>query len=137
AVSSDRWVTADLVLLVLGPVAFNAVELWPELSIAIPSLNDNAHHFLYVQRATEAVASGQNPFDHWAPEVELGFPHFVYYQHLPHLAVVLVHHLLLKQVDLLTLFNLIRYLLLLGFPLTVFWFMRQLGFSPLAGAVSA
>ena len=70
-------------------------------------------------------------------EVELGFPHLLYYQHLPHLTVVLLHRLLLGQVDLLTLFNLIRYLLLVGFPLTVWWSMRRLGFSVVAGAVAA
>ena len=37
--------------------------------------------------------------------------------------MVFLHHLLPKQFDLLTLFNLIRYLLLVGFPLTVYWFV--------------
>src|SRR5262249_1414355 len=59
------------------------------------------------------------------------------YQHLPHLAVVLLHRLLLQQVGLLTVFNLVRYLLLVGFPLTVYWSMRRMGFSTVAGAVAA
>ncbi len=135
--SPGRWGAVVLALLVLVPTALNAIALWPELSLPIPSLNDDAHHYLYVQRASEALESGQSPFDHWAVEVELSFPHFLYYQHLPHLAVVLLHRLLLKQVDLLTLFNLVRYLLMVGLPLTVYWSMRRLGFSPVAGAVGA
>jgi len=135
--SPGRWATVALLFLVLVPTIFNAIALWPELSLSVPSLNDDAFHYLLVQRASEALASGENPFDHWVPELDLGFPQFFYYQHLPHLAVVLLHRLLLKQVDLLTLFNLIRYLLLVGFPLTVYWSMRRLGFSTVAGAVSA
>ncbi len=132
-----RLTRAVLLLLVLVPATFNAVALWPELSVPIPSLNDDAFHFLLIQRASEALASGENPFDHWSPELDLGFPQLLYYQHLPHLTVVALHRLLLKRVDLLTLFNLIRYLLLVGFPLTVYWSMRRLGFSVVAGAVAA
>lgn len=135
--SSGRGITAILLLVILVTGAFNAKALFPELSLPIPSLNDDAFHYLFIQRASEALANGENPFDHWAPELELGFPQFFYYQHLPHLTVVLLHRLLLKQADLLTLFNLVRYLLLLGFPLTVYWSMRRLGFSIVAGAVSA
>jgi len=51
--------------------------------------------------------------------------------------VILLHRLLLKQVSLLTLFNAIRYLLLVGFPLTIYWSMRRLGFSAVAGGVAA
>ncbi len=83
------------------------------------------------------MANGENPFDHWVPELELGFPQFFYYQHLPHLAVIFVHRLLLKQVDLFTLFNLIRYLLLICFPITVYWSMRRMGFSAVAGAIGS
>jgi hypothetical protein len=132
-----RWANVVLVCLVLVPIAFNAIQLFPELSIPIPSLNDDAFHYLLVQRANEALTNGENPFDHWMPELELGFPQFFYYQHLPHLAVVFIHRLLLKQVDLFTLFNLIRYVLLVCFPITVFWSMRRMGFSTAAGAIAA
>jgi len=128
---------AVLLLLVLLPTAFTAKALLPELFLPVPSLNDDAFHYLFIQRASEALAQGESPFDHWAPELELGFPQFFFYQHLPHLTVVLLHRLLLKQVDLLTRFNLIRYLLLVGFPLTVWWSMRRLGFSAVAAAVAA
>lgn len=134
---SGRWVAPILLLLILVTSAFNAKALLPELSLPIPSLNDGAFHYLFIQQASEALVNGENPVDHWAPELELGFPQFFYYQHLPHLTVVLLHRLLLKRVDLFTLFNLVRYLLLLGFPLTVYWSMRRLGFSIVAGATAA
>lgn len=135
--SPGRWATAVLLLLALIPSALNAIALLPELRLDVPSLNDDAFHYLLIQRASEALANGENPFDHWGPELDLGFPQFFYYQHLPHLAVVCLHRLLLKQVDLFTIFNLVRYLLLLGFPLTVYWSMRRLGFSAVAGAIGA
>src|SRR5574337_306722 len=126
-----------VVLLLLIPIAFHAVTLLPELSRPIPSLNDDAVHFLLIQGISRAWATGENPIDHWNPELELGFPIASTYQHLPHLTVVLLHRILLGQFELLTLFNLIRYLLLVGFPLSVYWSMRRIGFSSIAAGVAA
>ena len=137
ASGSDRWKNAALGLLVLVPIAFNAVALLPEISLPVPSLNDDAVHYLLIQRASEALARGENVLDHWVPELELGFPFFFYYQHLPHLFVVALHRLLFRQADLLTVFNGVRYFLLLTFPLTVYWSMRRLEFSSVAAAVGA
>jgi len=59
----------------------------------------------------------------------------------PHLAVVGIHRLLFGLVDLFTLFNLVRWLLLVTFPLTVLWSLRRMGFSfaqsALAGAAAS
>src|SRR5262249_33522405 len=41
------------------------------------------------------------------------------------------------RVELLTVFNLVRYAILLGFPLLVYWSMRRMDFSTVAAAVSA
>jgi len=128
---------ALLWLLVLVPIGFNAIALLPEVSLPVPSLNDDAVHFLLIQRASEALAGGENLFDHWLPEFELGFPVFFYYQHLPHLFVIALHRVLLEKFDLLSVFNAVRYLLLVGFPLTVYWSMRRLEFAPVAAAVGA
>jgi hypothetical protein len=107
----------------------------------VPSNNDDAFQFLYVQRASDALARGDNPFDFWVPQLELGFATFVHYQNLPHLAVVGIHRLLFGLVDLFTVFNLVRWLLLVTFPLTVLWSMRRMGFSmaqsALAGAAAS
>jgi hypothetical protein len=51
--------------------------------------------------------------------------------------VVLLHRLLLGQVELLTLMNAIRFTLLVGFPLAVYWSMRRMAFSTVAAAVGA
>jgi len=135
--ADQRWEAAVLAVLVLIPIAFNAIMLLPEVRLRIPSFNDDAFHFMFVQRASAALTDGANPFDFWVPNVGLGFPQFLYYQHLPHLAVVALHRLLLTQVDLLTLFNLVRYLLMVGFPLTVYWSMRTMEFSAPAAATAA
>jgi hypothetical protein len=114
-----------------------AVGLLPEVTIPIPSLNDDAAHYSLILNASRAISAGLNPVDHWAPDLEIGYPQFAYYQHVPHLFVVALNRLLLRQVDLLTLFNLTRYVLLVGFPITVYWSMRQFGFSRQAAGAAA
>ena len=127
---------AVLAALLVFPMIFNAAVLLPEVTIALPSNNDDANHFVYVQRASEAFARGENPFDFWTPEMELGFAPFVYYQHLPHLAVVALHRALFGLVDILTLFNGVRWLRLVTLPLTVWWSLRRMG-APAPAAVVA
>ena len=128
----QRAVLASLLVL---PMLFNAIVLLPEITVAIPSNNDDADHYAYIQRADDAISRGANPFDFWAPEMEFGFPPFVYYQHLPHLAIVALHRFV-PFVDLLTLFNFVRWLLMVALPVTVWWSLRRLG-VPAAGAVVA
>jgi hypothetical protein len=118
-------------------MAFNAVALLPEVTIAVPNVNDDAEHVLFVQQADAAWSSGQDPLDFWVPQLELGFPQFLYYQNLPHLVVVALGRLTFGLIPLRTLFDLVRYILLVGFPLTVFWSMRRLGFSDVAAAIGA
>ncbi len=118
-------------------MAFNAIALLPEVTIAVPNVNDDAEHVLFIQQASDAWASGQDPLDFWVPQVELGFPQFLYYQNAPHLVVVALGKMTFGLVSLRTLFDLVRYLLLVGFPLTVFWSMRRLGFSDVAAAIGA
>ena len=127
-------------LLVLVPVLCNAVWLWPEL-VGAPSQADTAFHALMIERASEALASGRSPVDFWIPQLEFGFPQFLYYQHLPHLFVVAVHRVLGGSVELLTIFHAVRWLLLVTFPLTVYWSARRLGWTmrdaAVAGAVAS
>lgn len=127
-----------LALALVGiPVLVNAVMLLPEVTSGAPNLNDDAFHYLFVQGAADAIANGRNVLDFWIPQQGLGFPQFLYYQNLPHLAVAGLHTILAGTVDLFTTFNLVRYLLLVGFPLTVYWSMRRMGFSIVAAAVGA
>jgi hypothetical protein len=126
-----------LVLLVAVPTAMNAVALVPEVAYPVPNVNDDAQHVAFVQRAADALSRGENVLDLWVPEFELGVPQFLDYQHLPHVAVVLLGRLTVGAIDLRTLFDLVRYALLVGFPLTVFWSMRTMGFTTVASAVAA
>src|SRR5688500_4719106 len=115
----------------------NAVALVPEIAIPVPNVNDGAQHIAFVRRAADAWSRGENLVDHWVPQFELGVPQFLDYQHLPHVAVVFLGRLTGDAVDLRTLFDLVRYALLLGFPLTVFWSMRTMGFTSVASAIAA
>jgi uncharacterized membrane protein len=116
---------------------FTAIALLPELTVPVPSNNDDATHFLLIQRASEALANGENVLDHWVPQLELGFPWFIYYQPLPALVVVLLHRALFGLVDLLTVFNVVRYVLLVGLPVTVFWSLRRMGVAAAGAALAA
>jgi hypothetical protein len=116
---------------------FNAIALLPEVLYPLPNVNDDAEHVLFIRQASDAWASGQNPLDFWVPQTELGFPQFLYYQNLAHLVVVALGKLTFGLIPLRTLFDLVRYALLVGFPLTVFWSMRRLGFSDVAAAIGA
>ncbi len=123
-------------LLVLVPVLCNAVWLWPEL-LGMPSQADTAFHGLMIEQASAALADGRSPVDFWIPQLEFGFPQFLYYQHLPHLFVVAMHRVLGGSVELLSVFHGVRWLLLVAFPLTVYWSARQLDWSPREAAVAA
>jgi membrane protein YfhO len=126
-----------ILTLVLVPCLFNAIALFPEVQHITPASNDQVFHYLMIERADEAISSGHNPVDHWLPELELGFPEFFYYQNLPHLIIVGLYRLLLKQISLIRLLNLVRYLLMVTIPLTVYWSMRRMEFSPIAAATGA
>jgi len=119
---------------VVAPMLFNAVALWPEVSVPTASVNDDAEHAAFVARASDALARGENVIDHWLPQLDLGFPEFFYYQHAPHLAVVALDRALLGTVALFDLFNLVRWVLLVSLPLTVCWSMRRMGSSPRTSA---
>ena len=115
----------------------NAVALVPEVTIAVPNVNDDAQHIAFVRRAADGWSRGENVIDLWVPEFELGVPQFLDYQHLPHVAVAALGRLTFGALDLRTLFDLVRYLLLIAFPLTVFWSMRTMGFTSVASAIAA
>jgi hypothetical protein len=126
-----------MVVLVAAPMVFNAVALWPEVAVPTANVNDDAEHAAFVARASDALARGENVIDHWLPQLDLGFPEFFYYQHAPHLAVVALDRALLGAVDLFDLFNVVRWVLLVTLPVTVFWSMRRMGFADLAAAIGA
>lgn len=129
----ERW-PLTLVLVVM---LFHAVALWSELATDVPTRNDSMFHLLMVRGASEVLASGGNPLDFWIPQLELGFPQFLYYQHLPHLLLALIHRLTFGLLSVEAVFHGFRYLLLVGMPVTVLWSMRRMGFSVAASALAA
>ena len=132
-----NWEHVLLALLALVPLLIMAWQLLPEFTTPVPASNDLALHWQMVQGASREMANWRNPLDFWMPQIELGYPQFLYYQNLPHLAVAGVHRLLFGLVELRTVFDGARYLLLVGLPLTVYWSMRRMDFSVRAAAVSA
>lgn len=123
-------------MFLVGLMVFHAVLLWPELVTAVPARNDSTFHLLMARGASEMFGGNGNPLDFWIPQLDLGFPQFLYYQHLPHLLIGLVHRLLFGAVPVDTLFNAARVLLLVTMPLTVYWSLRRLGYAR-AGATLA
>jgi hypothetical protein len=134
---TERSTQVAAALLILLAILFNAFTLSAEMRAARPGDNDDGFFYVFVERANAAISAGDSPVDHWLPEVELGFPQFFYYQHLPQLAVVALYRVLLRQVSLFRVFNLVRYLLLVLFPVTVYWSMRRMDFSLIAAATGA
>lgn len=127
---------ASLIVLVAVPIAFNAIALWPELTVRVPDVNDDAEHLVFIRRASDAFHDGTNALDPWVRELELGYPQFLTYQHLPHLLVIGLERASLGLLDLQASFALIRYTLLVTLPLTVLWSMRWMRF-PLPTAAFA
>ena len=128
---------AALVLLIAVPMAAQAIGLLPEITVRVANVNDDTEHALYIENASDALARGENVLDFWVPEMDEGFPQFLYYQNLPHLSVVALHRVLLGTIDIFTVFNIVRYLGLVLLPLTVFWSMRRMDFDTVAAAVAA
>jgi hypothetical protein len=58
-----------LALVVAIPTLFTAIGLLSELTIPAPSLNDDMLHFLFIQRASDALSNGESIFDFWLPQI--------------------------------------------------------------------
>src|SRR3990172_1784964 len=138
---ADRWIAVPRAeqliayLLLLLAVAFNLHYLKPEVAIRVPDLNDEVLHLLNLERTVTAFSLGQDPTDSWLAPIDLGYPLFHYYQHLPYLPPAAVFLVLRGSVPLLDLFNWTGYLLLSVFPLSVYWSMRRFGFSRLPASL--
>ena len=118
-------------------VLFNAIFLLPEITQISPDQNDNVMHYSLSLSAQNEFEAGGNPIDHWVNYWSMGFPVFHYYPHFSHLLVVAVYHLLLRKIPLFFVYHLIAYLLLVFYPLAVYWGMRKMAFSRLDSACIA
>ena len=110
--------------------------MWPEVADPVANVNDDAEHALFVERAVDAIRDGENPIDLWVPQVELGFPEFLLYQHGAHVLVAALDVALPGYIDPRRLFDLVRWILMVTFPLTVFWSLRRIGIGPVGAAVA-
>lgn len=119
------------------PAVINALLLLPEVTVPVASLNDDVYHYLFIQNAAAALSRGDSLIDHWLPQIEAGVPQFLYYQHLGSLIVVALQRLSGGALDLFTTFNLVRFVLLVGLPVTVFVSVRWMGLPVPAAAISA
>lgn len=129
--------------LVAAAVVFNFVSLFPELTTRLDP-NDNIFQFGLTQRMAQIwdlAFSGEVSFfsliDHWVPNWALGYPLPYYYQHLPHLLIVILYKLLLQNVNLYNIFKLIKFGLWVGYPLALFWAGKWFDFSSIGAGLMA
>ena len=130
---SREGLTVTCVLLLA--VAFNLIRLYPEVEGDVLAWNDNVMHLLLADAAVEAITHGREFTDPWQGTMSMGFPLFHYYQHLPHIAIALVHVLTLGVFPLADMLNWTTYLLLSLFPLSIYWSLRRFGFDQLSAAM--
>ena len=134
-------------LLLAVPVLFNAITLAPELSIKADP-NDNIFHFALTNRMNEVVEESCSSIvncplsivrivDHWVPNWASGYNLPYYYQHLPHLFVVSLYQLLLKSIPLYQVFNLVKYLLWVAWPISIYLSAKKFGFGKLTASLAA
>jgi len=117
-------------------VSFNLCCLFPEISHITYDLNDNVFHYGLVLRLNDALKAGNSFWDCWVPYWLMGFPVFHYYQFLPHFLIIIIYYVLGKTIALFTVFKVIQYLLLATFPLSVYFGLRKLDFTPLEASMS-
>lgn len=116
---------------------FHAILLFPELAESSPDLNDNVFHYSLCVSMNGEIETGGAPLDHWVPYWCAGYPIFHYYQHFPHLMVVSAYQLLLKKVSMFFIYHLFIYLLLVLYPLIVYYSLRKMRLDSLPAAGAA
>jgi len=132
-----RLARAAPILLVAAACLFNLVAYLAELSHAAPDVNDDVYHFGLIQQMNAAWDAGGHPLDTWIGYWGQGFPVLRYYQHLPHLGVVLVYRLLGGAVPLHAVYDGAVWLLLVVLPLAFYVGSRRLGAAPMSAAFVA
>jgi hypothetical protein len=123
--------------LVFLAIVFNAVFLMGEVAVSTFSLNDDVLHLTATQEASSALRQDLDPTDFIQTRIGLGFPLFHHYQHLPQVVLAVLDQVTSTFLPLPRLFDISRYLLLVFFPLSVFWAMRRFDFDYLAAALSS
>ncbi len=135
--ATARYARAVPLLLVAAACLLNALAYQTELRDAAPDVNDDVFHFGLIQRMNDAWEAGGDPLDTWVGDWGQGFPVLRYYQHLPHLAVVLAYRMLGGAVPLHAVFDGVTLLLLALLPLSFYAGSRWLGARPMTSACIA
>ena len=120
----------------LGAIGFNLWQLFPETTGGAMTGGDSLFHLLLTASAVDAITHGRDATDPWQ-SMSLGFPVFHHYQHLPHVALALIHVVTFEVFSLIELMRWSTYLLLSLFPLSIFWSLRRFSFDPLTCAMGA
>ncbi len=120
------------IAVVLAPLVFNAIELRSQLNY-VPYADDSAFHSEMVRYATAQFRAGHFPLDGWFPYLNLGSPVFMHYQSLgAMLAGALGLAIGANQS-----FSLCLYLLMVTWPLSVYFGARLFGLSRWTSALAA
>jgi hypothetical protein len=133
--SQQRLVTPIVIAALLSAVAFNLWHLFPETSGGATPGNDRMFHLLLIESAVDAIIHGNDITDPWQGTMSMGFPIFHHYQHLPHVAVALIHMLTFKIFPVIDMMQWATYLILSLFPLSIYWSLRRFSFDPLTCAM--
>jgi hypothetical protein len=122
-------------ILVVVAVLFGLVLLLPELRIAPPEVNDRVVHTALV--SYDAAHWGEHwPVDFWFPSQTAGFPVFVHYPHLSHLAGAALAQLVPGAAPT-RVYLAMNYFILAFVPALIFASMRRMGLSWWASSLSA
>jgi len=124
-----------VICVLLFAVAFNLYYLHPEVTGDVLDWNDSVMHLLLVDAAVEALTHGLDVTDPWQGTMDMGFPRFHYYQHLPYVIVALVHVVTLGAFPSADMLNWTTFLLLSMFPLSIYWSLRIFGFDRISSAM--
>jgi hypothetical protein len=124
-------------VLLFAAIAFNAIFLWTEVGVSTFELNDNLIHLSSAREASLVLGQGLDPTDFWLRQFDLGVPFFHFYQNLPQVMLAVIDQGTSFILPISHLFDISRYLLLVFFPLSIFWAMRRFEFDWLAAGISA
>lgn len=127
-----RWPLDVPAALVAAVVAFQAWSLRAEL-LTVGYLNDSSFQSSYLRWATNRLTAGRTPFDGLFTPLGLGFPIFHHYQVAPQLISSIPATVFGAD----NTFRWVGYLLLVTWPIPVFWAARQFGLSRWGAAAAA
>ncbi|HSP33760.1 MAG TPA: hypothetical protein VLU46_05530, partial [Thermoanaerobaculia bacterium] len=129
-----RWIALAIVA---AAVAGNAIVLAPELTVGRVDLNDEVFHYTIIDSIVARLTHGHTALEFWMPEWSLGYPVLRAYQPLGAWFVAAVQIATGQHFPLDSTFALVRYLLLVAFPITAYAASRLLDFDELTSAAVA